>query len=220
MTAVALAAGVDGFVGRWGLLFVTSPRRSNLQRMQLATLTTLRCTRRDLKDDGDLQLVATKVEVGRSLRRPRRERPAQINESDYDKAFLLHVLPNLNVRVFFFGSQLSRSGPPCAILRPPLVLPPCQRHSTTCVHLSRIRFEYGNARRRGRSVWRQVVVRSQIATRRSRSDDDLLNALHHVLFDVHVVEGRLVCKESGQIFPIEEGIANMMCALGKTRSAR
>lgn len=44
----------------------------------------------------------------------------------------------------------------------------------------------------------------------SRSDDAFLRALHHVLFDIHVIEGRLVCKESGQVFPIENGRANMM----------
>ena len=38
----------------------------------------------------------------------------------------------------------------------------------------------------------------------------ILRALHHVLFDVQVLEGSLACAESGQQFPIAEGIANMM----------
>ena len=43
-----------------------------------------------------------------------------------------------------------------------------------------------------------------------RKDVDFQKALHHVLFDVHVVEGELVCQESGQVFPILEGRPNMM----------
>ena len=43
-----------------------------------------------------------------------------------------------------------------------------------------------------------------------RGDDAFLRALHHVLFDVQVLEGSLCCAESGQIFQIAEGIADMM----------
>jgi len=42
------------------------------------------------------------------------------------------------------------------------------------------------------------------------NDPEFLKALHHILFDIHVIEGRLICQESGQIFPIEEGRPNMM----------
>ena len=41
-------------------------------------------------------------------------------------------------------------------------------------------------------------------------DVSFLDALHHVLMDVHVTEGRLQCPESGQIFPIHNGIPDMM----------
>ena len=37
-----------------------------------------------------------------------------------------------------------------------------------------------------------------------------IDALHHVLMDVHVLEGRLECPESGQHFPINDGVTNMM----------
>lgn len=43
-----------------------------------------------------------------------------------------------------------------------------------------------------------------------RGDLDFRLALHHVLFDVHVLEGELVCVESGHAFPIEDGRPNMM----------
>jgi multifunctional methyltransferase subunit TRM112 len=55
---------------------------------------------------------------------------------------------------------------------------------------------------------------------RSEDDDDddedkqvdlaLLKQLHTVLFDVHVVEGTLVCPDTGRRFPIKMGIPNMI----------
>ena len=44
------------------------------------------------------------------------------------------------------------------------------------------------------------------------ADEAFQRALHHVLFDVHVLEGELVCGESGQVFPITEGIPDMTIA--------
>mmetsp|Transcript_26317 Transcript_26317/g.58918 ORF Transcript_26317/g.58918 Transcript_26317/m.58918 type:complete len:124 (+) Transcript_26317:311-682(+) len=41
------------------------------------------------------------------------------------------------------------------------------------------------------------------------SDDNFIYALHHILFDVHVTEGRLECPESGQIFNVKGGVAFM-----------
>ena len=41
------------------------------------------------------------------------------------------------------------------------------------------------------------------------ADEAFLRAIHHVLLDVHVVRGALVCPESGHSFPIEDGIPNM-----------
>ena len=41
-------------------------------------------------------------------------------------------------------------------------------------------------------------------------DDALVADLHKVLFDVHVVEGQLVCPDTGRQFPIKEGIPNMI----------
>lgn len=42
------------------------------------------------------------------------------------------------------------------------------------------------------------------------TDESLLQALQLVLFDVHVVEGFLVCPDSKRKFPIKEGIPNML----------
>lgn len=40
--------------------------------------------------------------------------------------------------------------------------------------------------------------------------DTFLKALHHVLLEVHVEEGVLICPESGHRFPISQGIPNML----------
>lgn len=41
-------------------------------------------------------------------------------------------------------------------------------------------------------------------------DDDMLRRLHRLLFEVAVVEGSLVCPESGRRFPVKDGIPNML----------
>lgn len=41
-------------------------------------------------------------------------------------------------------------------------------------------------------------------------DDTFLAAFHHVLLEVHVEEGALVCPETGHRFPITQGIPNML----------
>merc|ERR1711953_1425066 len=41
-------------------------------------------------------------------------------------------------------------------------------------------------------------------------NEEFLKDLHHVLLEVEVVEGNLVCPESGRKFPISKGIPNML----------
>lgn len=41
-------------------------------------------------------------------------------------------------------------------------------------------------------------------------NDSLVANLHTILFDVHVLEGQLVCPDTGRKFPIKEGIPNMI----------
>lgn len=41
-------------------------------------------------------------------------------------------------------------------------------------------------------------------------DETLLRKIHTMLFDVHVVEGHLVCPGTGRRFPITMGIPNMI----------
>lgn len=40
--------------------------------------------------------------------------------------------------------------------------------------------------------------------------ESVLKALHFFLFDVHVIEGCLICPDTGRRFPIKDGIPNMI----------
>lgn len=40
-------------------------------------------------------------------------------------------------------------------------------------------------------------------------DEGFLQALHHVLLDVHVIEGALICPDTGRRFEIRGGVPNM-----------
>ncbi|CAO1301017.1 unnamed protein product [Diamesa hyperborea] len=42
------------------------------------------------------------------------------------------------------------------------------------------------------------------------NDVALLNKIHHLLLEVDVVEGHLECPETGRVFPISQGIPNML----------
>ncbi|CAM9716850.1 unnamed protein product [Choristocarpus tenellus] len=43
-----------------------------------------------------------------------------------------------------------------------------------------------------------------------RSDDAFLQKVHHALLEVHLIEGELVCPETGRKFPVREGVPNML----------
>lgn len=43
-------------------------------------------------------------------------------------------------------------------------------------------------------------------------DDDFLRALHHVLLELHVEEGAMVCPNCQHLYPISNGIPNMLLA--------
>ena len=42
------------------------------------------------------------------------------------------------------------------------------------------------------------------------ADEGSLRRIHHVLFEVNLIEGFLVCPESGRKFPVNDGIPNML----------
>ncbi|KAI0728323.1 hypothetical protein C8Q72DRAFT_835102 [Fomitopsis betulina] len=43
-------------------------------------------------------------------------------------------------------------------------------------------------------------------------DDDFLQKLHHVLLEVHIEEGVMICPNCNHIYPISNGIPNMLLA--------
>lgn len=45
----------------------------------------------------------------------------------------------------------------------------------------------------------------------SPDKEENLRKIHHALLEVDIVQGELVCPETGRKFPISEGIPNMLC---------
>ncbi|EED84232.1 predicted protein [Postia placenta Mad-698-R] len=43
-------------------------------------------------------------------------------------------------------------------------------------------------------------------------DDDFLQKLHHVLLEIHIEEGAMVCPNCAHVYPISNGIPNMLLA--------
>ncbi|CAL1701737.1 unnamed protein product [Somion occarium] len=43
-------------------------------------------------------------------------------------------------------------------------------------------------------------------------DDEFLKNLHHVLLEIHVEEGAMICPNCGHSYPISNGIPNMLLA--------
>ncbi|XP_034483144.1 multifunctional methyltransferase subunit TRM112-like protein [Drosophila innubila] len=41
-------------------------------------------------------------------------------------------------------------------------------------------------------------------------NEQLMQKLHHLLFEIDVLEGQLECPETGRVFPITDGIPNML----------
>jgi multifunctional methyltransferase subunit TRM112 len=43
-----------------------------------------------------------------------------------------------------------------------------------------------------------------------KNDEAFLRYIHHLLFEVHLLDGFLVCPQSGRKFPVKDGIPNML----------
>ncbi|KAL3998698.1 Trm112p-like family protein [Acanthocheilonema viteae] len=48
-------------------------------------------------------------------------------------------------------------------------------------------------------------------------EDELKNEMHRLLVCVEVIEGELKCPESGRVFPIREGIPNMLTSANEIK---
>lgn len=42
------------------------------------------------------------------------------------------------------------------------------------------------------------------------NDEELLKEIHHVLFEIQLKDGWLVCPTTGRKFPVKDGIPNML----------
>ena len=58
----------------------------------------------------------------------------------------------------------------------------------------------------------EVAELPEALTEALTADAGFLQVLHHVLLEVHVIQGTLVCPESGREFPIQDGVPNMLLA--------
>ncbi|CAM9532642.1 unnamed protein product [Ectocarpus sp. 12 AP-2014] len=47
-------------------------------------------------------------------------------------------------------------------------------------------------------------------TEEMKGDEEVLQRVHHALMEVHLVEGELVCPETGRKFPVRQGVPNML----------
>ncbi|KAL4071891.1 hypothetical protein J3A83DRAFT_4237203 [Scleroderma citrinum] len=59
---------------------------------------------------------------------------------------------------------------------------------------------------------RQVGDTSLPLEQPTMMDDDTLKAIHHVLLEIHIVEGSMVCPNCNHVYPILSGIPNMLLA--------
>ena len=56
----------------------------------------------------------------------------------------------------------------------------------------------------------KLIAECKELTAKEAADANFMQALHSVLLELHVLEGSLVCPESGRVFPISDGIPNML----------
>ncbi|KAF8432192.1 hypothetical protein L210DRAFT_3487084 [Boletus edulis BED1] len=59
---------------------------------------------------------------------------------------------------------------------------------------------------------RQVGDASLPPEQPEMTDDEFLQKLHHVLLEIHVMEGAMICPNCNHSYPISNGIPNMLLA--------
>ena len=47
-------------------------------------------------------------------------------------------------------------------------------------------------------------------TEELKADQDFLKRLHRILFEFDIIKGKLVCADCGRIYPIVDGIPNLI----------
>ncbi|CAG8722709.1 11764_t:CDS:2 [Dentiscutata erythropus] len=56
----------------------------------------------------------------------------------------------------------------------------------------------------------QIGITSLPQTFPEEIDEDFLKKLHRILFETHIVEGKMICSNCSHEYPIRDGIPNML----------
>jgi multifunctional methyltransferase subunit TRM112 len=72
------------------------------------------------------------------------------------------------------------------------------------------KIDYSTLRAAGSSLGVNTLDDYENVTEELSESEDFLRKVHHLLFELHVQEGTLVCPESSRRFPIKDGIPNML----------
>ena len=72
------------------------------------------------------------------------------------------------------------------------------------------RLEWGALAEAAASLGCDPPLQETPPTEKDLGDDAFLKTFHHALLELCLVEGALVCPETGRKFPVEKGIPNML----------
>eukprot|EP01038_Epipyxis_sp_PR26KG_P004971 gene4971-6954_t len=54
------------------------------------------------------------------------------------------------------------------------------------------------------------IDKIESVTEDNLSNEDFLRLIHHIMFEIHVQDGFLICPTTGRQFPVKDGIPNML----------
>ncbi|PWN54182.1 Trm112p-domain-containing protein [Violaceomyces palustris] len=63
-----------------------------------------------------------------------------------------------------------------------------------------------------RSLGQDVLPEQSPDFSKPLNDEALLNSLHHILLEIHIMEGQMICPNCSHIYQIRSGIPNMLLA--------
>ena len=112
--------------------------------------------------------------------------------SSVDKEFLLNLLPKINYNALKLAVQQIS----------------CSHCSNTTTNDSSLQNDDQTTPPLLPELPEELDVSSQSTL--DNLDDTVLSNLYKVLFDVYVIEGQLVCPDTGRKFPVKDGIPNMI----------
>jgi multifunctional methyltransferase subunit TRM112 len=123
-----------------------------------------------------------------------------LEESPMDQELLLRVLPKLDYTALVAAWQQ---------VKPVLLAATTSANSTTSIDLWELPATLPDPIDSIRSP--PATPSNNINTDAdSNNGSNLISTLHRILFDVHVIEGELICPDTKRQFHIREGIPNMI----------